>query len=84
MVHSETRKLKAVWSRESQQDLRSWHNLDAEKIITKIFLDEIQAEVTAEIDAEILNNLRLCISQSQEMSTKKYSKYRSIDDEWEV
>ena len=25
------RKLKAVWSYESQQDLRAWHNLESEK-----------------------------------------------------
>jgi hypothetical protein len=53
-IAAKTRKLKAVWSYEAQQDLRSQHNLDAEAELTAILAQEINLE----IDREILNDLR--------------------------
>jgi len=50
-----TRKLKAVWTFEAQQDLRSQHNLDAEQELTAVLAQEINLE----IDREILTDLRL-------------------------
>ncbi|MFX8824876.1 hypothetical protein ABTM64_20220, partial [Acinetobacter baumannii] len=35
-IEAKTRKLKAVWSYEAQQDLRSQHNLDAEAELTAV------------------------------------------------
>ena len=49
-----TRKLKAVWSYEGQQDLRSQHNLDLEQELTSVLAQEINLE----IDREILTDLR--------------------------
>lgn len=53
-IESKTRKLKAVWSYEAQQDLRSQHNLDAEAELTGVLAQEINLE----IDREVLNDLR--------------------------
>ncbi len=50
-----TRKLKAVWTFEAQQDLRSQHNLDADQELTAVLAQEINLE----IDREILTDLRL-------------------------
>jgi hypothetical protein len=49
-----TRKLRAVWSFEAQQDLRSQYSLDAEQELTTVLAQEINLE----IDREIITNLR--------------------------
>jgi hypothetical protein len=53
-IAAKTRKLKAVWSYEAQQDLRSQHNLDAEAELTAVLAQEINLE----IDREVLGDLR--------------------------
>lgn len=53
-ITAKTRKLKAVWSYEAQQDLRSQHNLDAESELTAVLAQEINLE----IDREVLGDLR--------------------------
>jgi len=53
-ISAKTRKLKAVWSYEAQQDLRSQHNLDAEAELTAVLAQEINLE----IDREVLQDLR--------------------------
>lgn len=53
-IAAKTRKLKAVWSYEAQQDLRSQHNLDAEAELTAVLAQEINLE----IDREVLTDLR--------------------------
>ncbi|MFW5871688.1 MAG: hypothetical protein ACOCUT_01140 [bacterium] len=54
-VSAKTRKLKAVWSFEAQQDLRSQHNIDAEAELTQVLAKEINLE----IDREIITDLRV-------------------------
>ena len=54
-IVAKTRKLKAVWSYEAQQDLRSQFNLDTEQELTSVLAQEINLE----IDREILTDLRL-------------------------
>jgi hypothetical protein len=54
-IVAKTRKLKAAWSYEAQQDLRSQHNLDAEAELTAVLAQEINLE----IDREVLTDLRL-------------------------
>ena len=54
-ISAKTRKLKAEWSFEAQQDLRSQHNIDAEAELTQILAKEINLE----IDREILMDLRV-------------------------
>lgn len=51
-----TRKLKAVWTYEAQQDLRSQHNLDAEQEITSVLAQEINLEIDREILLDLRNN----------------------------
>lgn len=53
-IAAKTRKLKAVWSYEAQQDLRSQHNLDAEAELTAVLAQEINLE----IDREVLTDIR--------------------------
>lgn len=53
-IGAKTRKLKAAWSYEAQQDIRSQHNLDAEAELTAVLAQEINLE----IDREILTDLR--------------------------
>jgi len=53
-VEIHTRRLKACWSIEAQQDLRSMHNLEAEKELT----DFLAEEINREIDMEVLKSLR--------------------------
>lgn len=55
-VVAKTRKLKAVWSYEAQQDLRSQHNLDAEQELTAILAQEINLEIDREILTDLRNN----------------------------
>lgn len=84
------RKLKAVWSREAAEDLRAFHNIDAEKALTDILAKEINAE----IDREILQDLiwgtqgQTAAEKGQETERKLNKKkikvsYRAIDEDWE-
>lgn len=51
-----TRKLKAAWSFEVQQDVRSQFNLDAEEELTAILAQEINLEIDREIIGDLRNN----------------------------
>lgn len=55
-VAAKTRKLKAVWSYEAQQDLRSQHNLDAEAELTGVLAQEINLEIDREVLTDLRNN----------------------------
>jgi len=55
-IAAKTRKLKAVWSYEAQQDLRSQHNLDAEAELTAVLAQEINLEIDREVLTDIRNN----------------------------
>jgi len=55
-IAAKTRKLKAVWSYEAQQDLRSQHNLDAEAEITAVLAQEINLEIDREVLTDLRNN----------------------------
>lgn len=52
-VVAQTRKLKAQWTPELQQDLSAYHDIDAEAELTTMLADQ----VSLEIDREILDNL---------------------------
>lgn len=51
-----TRKMKAAWSYEVQQDLRSQHNLDAEAELTAVLAQEINLEIDREVLTDLRNN----------------------------
>jgi hypothetical protein len=55
-IVAKTRKLKAVWSYEAQQDLRSQHNLDAEAELTAVLAQEINLEIDREVIQDLRNN----------------------------
>ena len=55
-INAKTRKLKAVWSYEAQQDLRSQHNLDAEAELTAVLAQEINLEIDREVLTDLRNN----------------------------
>ena len=55
-IVAKTRKLKAVWSYEAQQDLRSQHNLDAEAELTAVLSQEINLEIDREVLTDLRNN----------------------------
>jgi len=50
-VTVKTRKLKAMWSQESEQDLKAYHGLSADAELTAL----VSNEMIAEIDREIIN-----------------------------
>lgn len=88
-IVAKSRKLKAVWSYEAQQDLRAWHNIDVEKALTNDRMDALAQEINAEIDREILQDLRSNAAKGQETEQKLNKRkkvkvtYRSIDADWE-
>lgn len=55
-IVAKTRKLKAAWTYEAQQDLRSQHNLDAESEITQVLAQEINLEIDREVLTDLRNN----------------------------
>jgi hypothetical protein len=55
-IAAKTRKLKAVWSFEAQQDLRSQHSLDAEAELTAVLAQEINLEIDREVLTDLRNN----------------------------
>lgn len=55
-IAAKTRKLKAVWSYEAQQDLRSQQNLDAEAELTAVLAQEINLEIDREVLTDLRNN----------------------------
>jgi len=50
-----TKKLKAVWTPELQQDINAYHNLDAEVELTGILSEQIALEIDQEILADLIN-----------------------------
>lgn len=55
-IVAKSRKLKAVWTYEAQQDLRSQHNLDAEAELTAVLAQEINLEIDREVLTDLRNN----------------------------
>ena len=54
-VVARTRKLRALWTLEAQQDLKAYHNLDLERELT----DLLSSELRLEIDRELIEDLRM-------------------------
>jgi hypothetical protein len=55
-VTAKTRKLKAKWTEELEQDLQAIHNMNAERLLTSIASDEIVVEMNREFIALIAAN----------------------------
>lgn len=59
-VAVKTRKLKAMWSQESEQDLKAYHGLSADAELTAL----VSNEMIAEIDREIIQKTMSIVPQS--------------------
>lgn len=59
-VEAVTRKLRSRWSLEVAQDLKAMHGLDLEEEM----MDILAYEITAEIDREIVNEIRAAANQN--------------------
>jgi hypothetical protein len=59
-VAVKTRKLKAMWSQESEQDLKAYHGLSADAELTAL----VSNEMIAEIDREIIQKCMTIVPQS--------------------
>lgn len=49
IVEAITKKLRAVWTIESQQDLKAYHGLEAESELTTVMAEEIKREVEGDV-----------------------------------
>jgi hypothetical protein len=54
-VTVKTRKLKAMWSQESEQDLKAYHGLSADAELTALVSNEMIAEIDREIIQKVLS-----------------------------
>jgi len=54
-VVARTRKMRALWTLEAQQDLKAYHNLDLERELTEL----LSSELRLEIDRELIEDLRM-------------------------
>jgi len=72
-VEATTRKLRSRWSLEVAQDLKAMHGLDLEEEM----MDVLSYEITAEIDREIIANIR-------DNSTTSTWDYSTADGRWEA
>ena len=54
-VVARTRKMKALWTMEAQQDLKAYHGLDLERELTGL----LSKEIALEIDREIVEDIRM-------------------------
>jgi len=85
IVQATTRKLKAVWTYEAQQDMRSQLNAQAAKELADIMAEEIAYEIDREVLEDLRNNAEK--AQSEEFRFKNRKKKiipRSIEDDWQV
>ena len=79
-VTAQTRKLKAKWTDELEQDLRAIHNMDAEAILSGIASDEI----IMEMNREFINlvNTKATVSNAYDYSTAdgrwEFEKYQNL------
>jgi hypothetical protein len=69
-VAVKTRKLKAMWSQESEQDLKAYHGLSADAELTAL----VSNEMIAEIDREIIQKC-LTIAPATSRMTHNYSAF---------
>ena len=84
-IVSQQRKLKAVWSAEAAQDLRSWHNISKEKELADMMAQEIANEIDKEILEDLARNAREAAEEEFRFKNRKKKILpRSIDDDWQV
>jgi hypothetical protein len=73
-VTAKTRKLKAKWTEELEQDLQAIHNMNAERLLSSIASDEITLEMNREFINYVAANAGV---------TTNYD-FTSVDGRWEL
>lgn len=76
-VEAVTRKLRSRWSLEVAQDIKAMHGLDLEEEM----MDVLSYEITAEIDRELIGQIRTVAATNTHSDTWDYS---SADGRWEM
>ncbi len=76
-VEAETRKLRSRWSLEVAQDIKAMHGLDLEEEM----MDILAYEITAEIDRELVEQIRTVAATNTHSATWDYS---NADGRWEM
>jgi len=71
---AKTRKLKAKWTNELEEDLRAVHKMNAEALLSTIASDEIVMEMNREFIDKVIDNVG---------STTAFD-YTSVDGRWEL
>jgi hypothetical protein len=83
-VTAKTRKLKAKWTEELEQDLQAIHNMNAERLLTSIASDEIVVEMNREFIALIAANAgttttwNMDASVTEETGRWEFEKYQTM------
>lgn len=75
-ITAETRKLKAKWTEELEDDLRAIHNLNAEQVLTTIATEEIDLE----LNQTIISKVRTAAIAGGTVAWD----YSSADGRWEI
>lgn len=79
-IVAETRKLKAKWTPELQQDLQAYHSVDAEAELTGVMSDEVAMEIDREIIRDLIamagTEINLDISQAISAGETVGDRYR--------
>lgn len=76
-VEAVTRKLRSRWSLEVAQDIKAMHGLDLEEEM----MDVLSYEITAEIDRELIQEIRTVAATNAASETWDYS---AADGRWEM
>lgn len=85
VIQAKTRKLKAVWTFEAAQDMRSQVSVEAEDELAKILAEEICHEIDQEILNDLKNNAAKYQTEEYQFKMRKRKIIpRSITDDWEV
>lgn len=71
---AKTRKLKAKWTEELEQDIKALHNIDAESLLSSVASDELIMEMNREM-------INLIITKSTNTSSYNFT---SADGRWEM
>jgi hypothetical protein len=77
-VEAGTRKLRSRWSLEVAQDLKAMHGLDLEEEM----MDVLAYEITAEIDRELINEIRTIANTNASSGIVDWS--TDLDGRWEA
>lgn len=73
-VTAKSRKLKAKWTQELEEDLRAIHNMDAEALLSTVASDEVIMELNREFINKVISSVGATASFD----------YNTVDGRWEL